>query len=340
MKQKCIVGLSGGVDSSTSAAIMKERGYEVIGCTFRMVESDGANLAIADAKRVADYLGIEHEVVDCVADFRRHVVDYFVQSYEVGVTPNPCIMCNKFLKFKYLEELKERRSADMIATGHYARLRKIGDKVELLQAASLERDQSYFLYRVDGDILKHTEFPLGDYHKSHTRELAAKFGIHVAEKSDSQDVCFIPNGDYAAFIRDHSSGVFSEGEIVNENGEVLGRHEGLVNYTVGQRKGLGLSGGPFFVKRLNVGANQVVVSDKNGVGMVKIDLKSVVFIEEPRIGDCQVKIRSTTKKIDAKIVKNSDEYSVILAVAEYGVAGGQHCVFYDRDKVLGGGVIC
>jgi tRNA-specific 2-thiouridylase len=318
---------------------MKERGFEVVGCTFKMFESPGASLAVNDAKKVADYLNIEHKVMDCTADFKRYVMDYFVQSYESGITPNPCVMCNRFLKFKYLDELKKQENADLIVTGHYARLKKIVDKVELLQATSAARDQSYFLYRVSGEILKHTEFPLGDYHKSYTRELAAKFGVHVAEKSDSQDVCFIPNGDYVSFIKNNSSRVSSRGDVVDENGKILGKHDGLINYTVGQRRGLGLSGGPFFVKALDIEKNLVIVANKEGVSSRTIALEEVVFINEPYLGDCEVKIRSSTPKTSAKIVKNSDKYYVELSKPEYGVARGQHCVFYDGEQVLGGGII-
>ncbi|MDR1560988.1 MAG: tRNA 2-thiouridine(34) synthase MnmA [Holosporaceae bacterium] len=337
---KCIVGLSGGVDSSTSAAIMKEKGVEVIGCTFKMMESKNTASAIQDAQKVADFLKINHIVIDCVKDFKNYVIDYFIDSYKKGITPNPCVMCNKFIKFKHLENVRLQQNADLIVTGHYANLKKKNDRVELMQAVDLSRDQSYFLYRIDAEILRHVKFPLGDNSKTYTRELARKFGIHVAEKSDSQDVCFIPNGDYVGFIQNRSSELTESGDIVNEKGEILGKHDGIVNYTVGQRKGLGLAGGPFFVSALDAQKNRVIVSNKSGIGKKQILLRDVVFINEPYLGSCEVKIRSTTQKISAEIIQNSGNYFVELFQSEYGIAPGQHCVFYIENIVLGGGVIC
>jgi tRNA-specific 2-thiouridylase len=331
--------MSGGVDSSTSAAILKERGFDVIGCTFKMFESGKSKMAIDNARKVADFLKIGHEVIDCVEEFKKYVKDYFVESYENGFTPNPCVMCNQFIKFKYLNDFRRKHSADILATGHYVQLKKTNDRVELFQAEELRKDQSYFLYGVDREILKVAEFPLGGHPKSHTRELARKFGIHVAEQAESQDICFLQNNDYASFIEQHSQKSYANGDIIDTCGNVLGRHSGTINYTIGQRKGLGLSGGPFFVCRINPVQNEVVVSDKKGIEVNKIFLEGVKFLNEEYLGKCEVKIRSIGEKNPSEIVKIEDNYCVKLGLPEYGAAHGQHCVFYMGNMLLGGGVI-
>jgi tRNA-specific 2-thiouridylase len=331
--------MSGGVDSSTSSALMKERGFEVIGCTFKMFESEKSRAAIDNARKVADFLKIEHEVVDCVHDFKKYVMDYFIESYENGVTPNPCVMCNKFIKFKYIDDFRRKHGADILVTGHYVQLRKKGDRVELFQAEELRKDQSYFLYGVDREILKVAEFPLGGHPKSRTRELARQFGIHVADQSESQDICFLMNNDYVSFIKERSDKSYANGNIVDTSGNVVGKHSGTINYTIGQRKGLGLSGGPFFVCGIDSTNNRVVVSDKDAVKVDTLFLKNVKFINEEYIGECEVKIRSINQKNAAEIMKTSDGYCVKLRKPEYGVAPGQHCVFYDGNVLLGGGVL-
>jgi tRNA-specific 2-thiouridylase len=331
--------MSGGVDSSTSAAIMKERGFEVIGCTFRMFEAEKSNAAIANAKKVADFLKIDHEVVDCTAAFEKSVMDFFVRSYENGSTPNPCVMCNKFIKFKYLDDFRKKCVADLLVTGHYAQLKKTATRVELYQASELKKDQSYFLYGVGREILMATEFPLGGHPKNHTRELARRFGIHVAEQPESQDVCFILNNDYIAFVKERSSKTYAAGDVVDISGNVMGKHSGIINYTIGQRKGLGLSGGPFFVCGLDISKNRVIVSDKDGVKVEKIFLRNVSFLNEEYLGVCEVKIRSVNKKTPAVIKKNMNDYCVELQHPEYGVAQEQHCVFYHKNMLLGGGII-
>ncbi|MDR1983013.1 MAG: tRNA 2-thiouridine(34) synthase MnmA [Holosporaceae bacterium] len=336
---KCVVGMSGGVDSSTSAAIMKERGFEVVGCTFKMFESEKSKAAIDNAQKVADFLKIDHKVVDCVAEFKKSVIDYFVESYENGFTPNPCVMCNKFVKFKYLDDFRRKYKADILVTGHYVQLKKTETRVELFQAEESKKDQSYFLYGVDREILKIAEFPLGGHPKSHTRELARKFGIHVAEQSESQDICFLLNNDYVNFIKQYSSKSYVGGDIVDPSGKAIGKHPGTINYTIGQRKGLGLSGGPFFVCGIDTAKNRVIASDKNDVMATRIFLKDTKFLNEEYLGPCEVKIRSINKKNPATIVKNADGYHVELHRPEYGVASGQHCVFYQDNMLLGGGVI-
>ena len=336
---KCVVGLSGGVDSSTTAFLLKKRGCEVIGCTFKMFETESSARAIADAKKVANFLEIPHEVIDCVADFRHFVIDNFVSSYEGGCTPNPCVLCNRYVKFKYLDAFREKHNADLLATGHYARLIRKNGETQLHQATDLTRDQSYFLYRVPQEILARMVFPLGEFTKTHVREIAKEIGLCTAEKADSQDVCFINTDTYVDFVKQHSAATVQSGDIVDTNGKVLGRHNGTINYTIGQRKGLGLAGGPYFVCRIDPERNLVVVSDKAGVKRDTIMLSSVVFVNDEVLGDCKVKIRSSNKKTPAQICKNEDGYFVQLSQPEYGVAKGQHCVFFRDDRVLGGGVI-
>jgi len=337
---KCIVGMSGGVDSSTSVALMKERGYQVVGCTFKMFESAKSAKAIDNARRVAEFLGIDHEVIDCMNDFKKHVMDYFVNSYENGFTPNPCVLCNKFIKFSYLNEARRRHQADLLVTGHYVQIRKKDGRIDLFQAADIKKDQSYFLYGVDRDILQFAEFPLGTHpSKNYTRELARKFGIHVAEESESQDICFLMDNDYVSFVKNNSSKTYGDGDILDESGRVVGKHNGTINYTIGQRKGLGLSGGPFFVSHIDPANNRIVISDKAGVEVTKIRLRDVKFINGEYLGECAVKVRSINKKIPAAVLKDEEGYVVELHQPEYGVAQGQHCVFYDNDIVIGGGVV-
>lgn len=335
---KCIVGMSGGVDSSTTVALMKQKYDEVIGCTFKMFDSPKTEAAIEDAKKVADFLKIKHIVVDCRNDFKKCVMDNFVESYKKGETPNPCVLCNNFVKFKYLNAVREENLADMMATGHYARIVRNQNQAELHQASDLTKDQSYFLYKLNQSVLRFIEFPLGEFTKVQTRQIAREIGIHVAEKSESQDVCFIPDNDYISFVKKNSGESFP-GNIVDESENILGRHHGTINYTIGQRKGLGLSGGPFFVKEIRSGSNEVVVTNKIGVRINLLKLAEVNFINGEYLGPCEVKIRSTGRKISAGVRKSNDEYIVDIISEEYGAAKGQHCVFYSQDKVIGGGII-
>jgi tRNA-specific 2-thiouridylase len=327
---------------------MREKGFEVIGCTFKMFDSEGSKKAVDDAQQVAKFLGIQHEVADCIEDFKKYVMDYFIDSYSNGLTPNPCVMCNKFLKFKYLNEIREKHDADFMVTGHYAIVKKIVtdagtvSSAELHRAKDSSRDQSYFLYALNQAILSRLMFPLGEYTKPHVRKIAGENGIHVAQKSDSQDICFIPDNDYVSFLRQHAASGFQEGNIVSASGEVLGRHSGIVHYTVGQRRGLGLSGGPFFVQKIDAARNEIIVSrQKDQEEETVVRLRNVNFINGEYIGDCQAQLRLCGKKVAASVCWNTDTdgYFVKLHAREFGIAPGQSCVFYADSRVIGGGVI-
>jgi tRNA-specific 2-thiouridylase len=245
-----------------------------------------------------------------------------------------------------LNEFRKKENADLLATGHYARLKVENGRLELRQSRNVGKDQSYFLYALDRDILLHTTFPLGEYKKSDVRALAKNFGIHVADASESQDVCFILEKDYIGFLKKHLNEgrecgdvIDTCGNIIDTSGKVLGKHDGIFNYTIGQRKGLGLSGGPFFVCGINVDRNEVIVSSKEGVRSQTIHLTDVRFMNDEFCGDCLVQIRSTNSKKKARVAKSNGNYAVELYEPEYGVARGQHCVFYDDGVILGGGKI-
>ena len=329
-KGKVAVAMSGGVDSSTVAAIMLNNGYDVLGVTFRMFDSPGTDKAIADAQKVAALLNVEHYVVDCTDVFKRHVTDYFQNMYMNCKTPSPCVMCNQFVKFKKLNEFAEKFNCDKIATGHYVRLTIEGDAIHLSRAKDSSKDQSYFLYRVPREILLKCVFPLGNFIKSsETRALAAELKLPVASKADSQDVCFANTDWYKSFFANKQCG-----DIVDENGKKLGRHDGICHYTIGQRKGLHMSGGPFFVKCMNAADNSIVVSKDRPMDNV-VHLNSPVWINEKYNGECFAKIRSQNAPI--KCIVDGD--TVHLADRD-SLSPGQHCVLYtSTGELIGGGII-
>lgn len=339
---KVIIGLSGGVDSAVAALLMRQQGYDLIGCTLKMQESEKNEKSIKDAEKIAEFLKIPHFVIDCIKDFTELVINYFIDSYKNGETPNPCIICNSVVKFKYLNDFRKKHNADMIVTGHYAILKTQNETVELYQAKDFKRDQSYFLYLLDKEILFNTNFPLGEYSKEEIREIAKEHGIIVANKPDSQDICFIENSDYISYIKKKSNITFEKGDIIDTSGNVLGNHKGIINYTIGQRKGLGLPGGPFFVSEIDISENKIIVSSKEDIKSETIKLKNVKFINEEIPNCCFAKIRSSGKRIKCKIFQshgNKKEYIVKLLEPEYGIAKGQHCVFFENNKILGGGEI-
>ena len=351
-----VVAMSGGVDSSTVAGIMKNDGYKVIGITLKLYD-DGKEVAaskqccsgqdIMDAKRVAHKLGIEHKILYYQDKFKQGVIDNFVDSYLNGETPIPCVQCNQTVKFKDLFEVSKELKADALVTGHYVKSITQENNTDMYRGVDLNRDQSYFLFNTTKDQLNFLRFPLGSFLKDETRSIARDLDLNVADKPDSQDICFVPNGDYASVIEKFRPNSFSKGNIKNMEGEVIGVHDGIINYTIGQRKGIGISDkNPLYVVKIIADKNEIIVGTKNHLIKTKISLKDLNIITNDQNDfeeELFVKVRSTGKLIKAKIdiIKNSA--NVNLLEEELGIAPGQACVFYSKNKlgykVLGGGWI-
>ena len=353
---RVVVAMSGGVDSSATAALLVEQGYEVVGVTLQLydhgaaISKKGACCAgqdIYDASQVAARLGIPHYVLDYESRFRQEVMDDFADSYLRGETPIPCVRCNQTVKFRDLLETARDLGADALATGHYVRRVEGPNGPELHRAADPSRDQSYFLFATTRAQLDFLRFPLGGLRsKDETRDLARRFGLEVAAKPDSQDICFVPTGSYATLVERLRPGALSPGEIVDLDGRVLGRHEGVINFTVGQRKGLGVAGGaPLYVVRIEPEAHRVIVGPREALAETEIAVGEVNWLlaappSTPR--PVHVKLRSAQPPVAATIVADSAGGSgatVRLDRPVEGVAPGQACVFYDGDRVLGGGWI-
>ena len=351
-----VVAMSGGVDSSTVAGIMKKEGYKVIGITLKLYD-DGKNVAsskqccsgqdIMDAKRVANKLGIEHKILYYQNKFKEGVIDNFVDSYLKGETPIPCVQCNQTVKFKDLFEVSKELRADAMITGHYVKSITSGNETNMYRAIDENRDQSYFLFNTTKDQLNYLRFPLGGMLKDETREIAKQLELNVADKPDSQDICFVPNGDYASVIQKFRPDSFKRGNIKNLDGKVLGVHDGIINFTIGQRKGIKVSDkNPLYVLEINSDKNEIIVGPKNRLGKKIISLNNLNLLVNKKEFDegIFVKVRSTGKLLDAKIdFKDHDKANVNLKISEDGISPGQACVFYDLDKkgckVLGGGWI-
>ncbi|WP_338548052.1 tRNA 2-thiouridine(34) synthase MnmA [Roseovarius phycicola] len=356
---RVVVAMSGGVDSSVVAALLAEEGYDVVGVTLQLYDH-GAALAkkgaccagvdIHDARRVAEEMGFPHYVLDYENIFKDAVIDEFADSYLAGATPVPCIRCNERVKFKDLLETAKDLEADCMATGHYIQ-RKLGDfGPELHCAADAARDQSYFLFSTTPEQLAFLRFPLGHLEsKAETRALAAKYGLPVADKPDSQDICFVPNGDYASVIEKLRPGAADPGEIVHADGRVLGTHEGVIHYTIGQRRGLGIGGlsEPLYVVKLDVDAKQVIVGPKEMLATRQVPVREINWLGDVGF-DTQsewhvsVKVRSTRPPREAVIRPlSATTAEVELLNPEEGISPGQACVFYETrgTRILGGGWI-
>jgi tRNA-specific 2-thiouridylase len=358
---RVVVAMSGGVDSSVVAALLKREGYDVVGITLQLyhhgaaVHRKGACCAgqdIHDARRVAETIGIPHYVLDYEERFREAVIDRFAQSYADGETPIPCVECNRSIKFRDLLATARDLGADVLATGHYVASRRFTDgRRALYRAADLDRDQSYFLYATTQEQLELLRFPLGELPKDDTRSLARELGLVVADKADSQDICFVPQGRYSDLVERLKPGAVQAGEIVHVDGRVLGRHQGIIHYTVGQRRGLGVSvGEPLYVVRLDAGAARVVVGPREALATRTIRVTDVNWLgDRPLEGmgdegmEVAVRVRSTRAPRPALLRHTTHGAEVELFSPEDGVSPGQACVIYEGDgpraRVLGGGTI-
>ena len=351
-----VVAMSGGVDSSTVAAMMKNEGYNVIGITLKLYNDTKetaqskqccAGQDIMDAKRVADKLKIEHKILYYQNKFKEGVIDNFIDSYLNGETPIPCVQCNQTVKFTDLFEEAKNLKADALVTGHYVKSVTEGSNTEMYRGIDTNRDQSYFLFNTTKEQLNFLRFPLGSLLKDETRDIARKLDLNVADKPDSQDICFVPNGDYASVIEKFRPNSFNKGNIKNINGEVIGVHDGIINYTIGQRKGIKISDkNPLYVIKIIADKNEIIVGSKEHLAKTKIDLKDLNIITKDKKDfekELFVKVRSTGKLIKAKIEIKNTLANVNLLEEEQGIAPGQACVFYSKNslgyKVLGGGWI-
>ena len=350
-----VVAMSGGVDSSTVAGLMKKEGYKVTGITLKLYDDAPnsknsrqccAGQDIMDAKRVSQKLNIEHKILYYQKKFKKDVIDSFIDSYVAGETPIPCVQCNQTVKFRDLYSYAKDLNADALITGHYVNRIQENIDAEMYRAIDASRDQSYFLFSTTQEQLNFLRFPLGKINKSDTRKIATDLKLNVADKPDSQDICFVPNGNYASVIEKFRPNSFKKGNILDVKNNVIGKHEGIINYTIGQRKGIKIAHSePLYVLNINAKKNEVIVGVKEFLNIKKIYLKNINILSKNEIenNDIFIKVRSTGRLIKARIKLHSSEAEVNLLETETGVSPGQACVFYSKnkigDKVLGGGWI-
>ena len=352
---KVVVAMSGGVDSSVVAAMMKEEGYDVTGITLKLYDDakqskEGrqccAGQDIMDAKRVSEKININHEILYYQKKFKSEVIDSFIDSYVAGETPIPCVQCNQTVKFRDLFRYAKELKADALITGHYvSRIQKNGHS-NMYRAKDHKRDQSYFLFSTTQEQLDYLRFPLGNIEKDETRSIAKKLNLNVADKPDSQDICFVPNGDYSSVIKKFRPESFKKGKIIDLSGKQIGEHEGIINYTIGQRKGIKISDDkPLYVININADENLVMVGEKQNLEIKKIHLRdlNVLASSEEFKKTINIKVRSTGRLLKSKVNFKKNYAEVEILDKEIGISPGQACVFYSKDdigdKVLGGGWI-
>ena len=354
-KTKVVVAMSGGVDSSVVAGLMKEEGYDVTGITLKLYDDakqskEGrqccAGQDILDAKRVSEQLNINHEILYYQKKFKQEVIDNFIESYSLGETPIPCVQCNQTVKFRDLFKYSKDLKADALITGHYIKRIQTNGKSSMYRAKDFSRDQSYFLFSTTQDQLDYLRFPLGDIEKMETRNIAKKLNLNVAEKPDSQDICFVPNGDYSSVIKKFRPESFNSGKIIDIKGKVIGQHDGIINYTIGQRRGIKIADkDPLYVIKIDNNNNTIVVGPKEALKINKITLRELNILgsKNELEKEIKIKVRSTGKLLRAKVKINSNKAEVNILDGESGISPGQACVFYLNneagDKVLGGGWI-
>ena len=352
--KKALIAMSGGVDSSVAAYLMQQQGWDCAGATMTLYRNEDIGLSrsrtccslddVEDARSVACKLNMPYYVFNFSDEFRCQVMDRFTQAYEQGRTPNPCIDCNRYLKFRRLYDRAALMGCDAIATGHYARIEQENGRYLLKKALDASKDQSYVLYMLTQDQLAHTCFPLGTLHKMEAREIAASQGFFNARKPDSQDICFVPDGDYAAFIRRHTGKEDVPGDFVDETDRVLGRHRGITHYTVGQRKGLGVpSNQPLYVKAIDPARNRVVLSGNDALFSRQLtagDFNWIAWDEPPRQFRCSAKARYRHPEQPCQVnIQEDGTVEVTFDQPQRAITPGQAVVLYDGDTVLGGGTI-